>query len=118
MNLNKMVQALKGHPEYPKMGMIACHLGLVRGSSLSGEEVKGIDIRFDQNALKKIAFETKQIDGIVEVMIDTCEGHLEVGDDIMAVVVGGDTREHVFPALVNAVDRIKTEATEKTEHLW
>ena len=29
----------------------------------------------------------------------------------MAVVVGGDTREHVFPALLAAVDRVKAEAT-------
>ena len=116
MDLSKMIQALKEHPEYPKMGMIASHLGVVRGTSLSGEKVKGIEIRFDQNALKKIAFETKRIEGIVEVLIDISEGHLNVGDDIMAVVVGGDTREHVFPALMDAVNRIKTEAAEKKEH--
>ena len=115
MDLNKMIQALKGHPEYPKMGMIASHLGVVRGTSLNGEAVKGIEIRFDQNTLKKIVLETRQMDGIIEVLVDISEGHLDVGDDIMAVVVGGDTREHVFPALMDAVNRIKAEATKKTE---
>ena len=42
-------------------------------------------------------------------------GKLKVGDEVMAVAVGGDTREHVFPALVKAVDRIKVEATKKRE---
>lgn len=115
MDLNKMIQTLKEHPEYPKMGMIASHLGVVRDTSLNGEKVKGIEIKFDRGILKKIAFETKQKEGLVEVLIDTSEGHLNIGDDIMAVVVGGDTREHVFPALIDAVDRIKAEAAEKKE---
>jgi molybdopterin synthase catalytic subunit len=51
-------------------------------------------------------------------LINTSEGHLDVGDDIMAVVVGGDTREHVFPVLMDTVNRIKAEATEKKEILW
>jgi molybdopterin synthase catalytic subunit len=118
MDLNKMIQALKGHPEYPKMGMIASHLGVVRGTSLKGEKVKGIEIRFNHNSVEKIAFESKKIEGIFEVLINTSEGHLDVGDDIMAVVVGGDTREHVFPVLMDTVNRIKAEATEKKEILW
>lgn len=115
MDLNAMIQTLKEHPEYPKMGMIASHLGVVRGSSLSGQEVTGIEIKFDQTAIKKIAAETRKMEGIIEVLIDTSEGLLNVGDDIMAVVVGGDTREHVFPALIDTVDRIKVEGAEKRE---
>ena len=53
--------------------------------------------------------------GIVKVIVEVNEGHLNVGDEIMAVVVGGDTREHVFPALMSAVDRIKSECSRKKE---
>jgi len=115
MDVNKMIKTLKEHPDYPKMGMIASHLGVVRGTSLSGEKVKGIEVEFDQNVLKKIVSETRELEGIVEVLIDTVEGYLDVGEDIMVVAVGGDTREHVFPALVDTVNRIKTEATKKKE---
>ncbi|NQU15589.1 MAG: molybdenum cofactor biosynthesis protein MoaE [Desulfobacteraceae bacterium] len=115
MDVNKMIKTLKGHPDYPKMGMIASHLGVVRETSLSGEKVMGIEVEFDQNVLKNIISEIKKIEGIVDVLIDTDEGYLNVGEDIMAVVVGGDTREHVFPALVDTVNRIKTEATQKKE---
>jgi molybdopterin synthase catalytic subunit len=48
-------------------------------------------------------------------MVETVNGTLEVGDDIMAVLVGGDTRENVFPSLIKAVDRIKKEGVKKRE---
>lgn len=116
MDLSKMIQTLKEHPDYPKMGMIASHLGVVRGTSLSGERVNGIEIEFDQEEIKKIASKTKKVPGIVEVLIETAgTGRLAVGDDIMAVVVAGDTREHVFPALIDTVDRIKKHGAKKKE---
>jgi len=115
MDMNRMINSLKKHPDFPKMGMIASHLVVVRGTSLNGQEVTGIEITYDQEKLSTIANETKQIPGIVEVLIETFEGRLNVGDDIMAVVVGGDTRDHVFPALVETVNRIKAEAAKKKE---
>ena len=115
MDMNKKIDSLKKHPDFHKMGMIASHLGVVRGTSLNGREVEGIEVRFDQENISKIISEIKTMPGIFEVLIETLDGRLNVGDDIMAVVVGGDTRDHVFPALVETVDRIKTEAANKKE---
>jgi molybdopterin synthase catalytic subunit len=53
--------------------------------------------------------------GIIDVQVEVSKGALNVGDEIMAVVIGGDTRDHVFPALISAVDRIKKEGTKKRE---
>ncbi len=53
--------------------------------------------------------------GIIEVLVDTCDGQLDVGDEIMAVVVGGDIRDHVFPTLIKTVERIKKEGSRKKE---
>jgi molybdopterin synthase catalytic subunit len=33
----------------------------------------------------------------------------------VAIMVAGDTRDNVFPALIDAVNRLKTEAAEKEE---
>jgi len=110
-----MIETLKKHPDYPKMGMIASHLGVVRQTSLKGGMVTGIEIEFDEDAIERIINSTKQKPGIVEVLIETSSGRLNVGDEIMAVVVGGDTREHVFPALIEAVDMIKREGASKKE---
>jgi len=40
---------------------------------------------------------------------------LKVGEDVMYVVVAGDFREHVFDAMIAAVNRIKADVTSKTE---
>jgi len=118
MDLTGMIQAMKKHPLYPDMGMIASHLGVVRATSLSGDRVNAIEIEFDEDEIKKIADETKKMPGIVDVLIETAEpGRLTVGDDIMAVVVGGDTRDHVFPALIDTVDRIKKRGASKREYI-
>jgi molybdopterin synthase catalytic subunit len=115
MDMNKMVELLKKHPDFSEMGMIASHLGVVRGTSLNGQKVKGIEIQYDHDKISDILSDIKKMPGIFEIMVDTSEGLLEVGEDVMAVVVGGDIREHVFPALIGAVNRIKAEAAKKKE---
>jgi molybdopterin synthase catalytic subunit len=87
----------------------------VRETSLKGGTVTGIEIEFDEDAIKRIISNTKQMPGIVDVLVETSGGRLDVGDEIMAVAVGGDTREHVFPALIEAVDMIKREGASKKE---
>ena len=37
-------------------------------------------------------------------------------DEVLAVAVAGETREAVFPALVQTVDRLKSEAARKREY--
>lgn len=115
MDLAGIIQAFKEHPDYNKMGMIASHLGVVRENSLTGGEVQGIEIVFDRNMIDSIINEIKRMTGIYQVLVEVSEGTLKVGDEIMAVVVGGDTREHVFPALIEAVDRIKKHGGKKRE---
>ncbi len=115
MDINQMITSLKNHPDVSKMGMIASHLGIVRGTSLDGRPVTHIEVRFHHDEVSRIINEIKRMPGIVDVLIHTWEGRLNVGDDIMFVVVGGDTREHVFPALMEAVNRIKAQGTAKKE---
>ncbi len=115
MDIDRMLKIVKAHPDSSKMGMIATHMGLVRETSLHGGLVKSINVRFDREAIEAIIKDTKDMPGIVEVLIDTCDGQLNVGDEIMAVVVGGDIRDHVFPALIKAVERIKKEGSSKKE---
>jgi molybdopterin synthase catalytic subunit len=115
MDISRMIDSLKRHPEFYKMGMIASHLGIVRGTSLNGQGVTGIEVTYNQEKISNIINEIKKMNGIIEVLVETFDGLLEVGDEIMAVVIGGDTRDHVFPALAEAVNRIKAEATKKKE---
>jgi molybdopterin synthase catalytic subunit len=117
MDLGKMVSTLKKHPESNKMGMIVSHLGIVRGTSRNGSTVTEIDVLYDHEKLNEIINDIKNMTGIVDVIVDVSEGTLKIGDDILAVVIGGDIRENVFPALTTVVNRIKAEAVEKKEML-
>lgn len=115
MGLTEMINTLKARPDYPKMGMMASHLGVVRETALNGRMVRGIEVEFDDDIIHEIVLNTKAMDGIVEVLVETYGGDLAVGDDVMAVVVGGDTRDHVFPALIHTVDAIKKRGSFKKE---
>ena len=115
MDLNKMIKTLKANVDYQKVGMIASHLGVVRGSSREGHKVTGIEVKYDRDAINNIIQDIKRIDGVVEILVEINEGHLKVGDDILAVAVAGDIRENVFPALIKTVNRIKADASKKKE---
>ena len=117
MDLNKMIEKVKKSTDTSKVGMITSHLGVVRRTSRSGLEVTSIEVAYDQVALEEIVSDIKKMPGIAEVLVETREGHLNVGEEILAVVVAGDIRENVFPALVAAVNRIKAEASRKKENI-
>jgi molybdopterin synthase catalytic subunit len=117
MNLNTMIEKIKAHPDYRNVGMIASHLGVVRSFSRDGSPISGMDVRFDAQRIEDIINDIKSRPGIVEILIETNKGRLAVGEEIVAVVVAGDIRDNVFPALVDAVNRLKTEAAMEKEHI-
>ncbi len=116
MDLNKMIERVKKNTDPSRVGMITSHLGVVRRTSRDGREVTTLEVAYDQEALQAVVRDIKQMPGIAEVLVETREGRLTVGEEILAVVVAGDIRENVFPALVNAVNRIKKEASRKKEY--
>ena len=115
MDILGMIRKAKAHPEGGKIGMIASHLGIVRATSRDGSRVERIQVSYDHKVLGLIVNDIKKMPGIIEVLVDTKEGTLQIGDEIMAVVVAGDIRENVFDALITAVNRIKAEASRKKE---
>jgi molybdopterin synthase catalytic subunit len=65
--------------------------------------------------LDDIILKIKDMPGIVEVIVEINEGYLQVGDELMFVAIGGDIRENVFAALMEAVNQIKKSAANKEE---
>ena len=115
MDLNTMIQAIKTNTKFHNVGMIASHIGIVRSFSRNGKTVTELGVEFDKNKVEEIANDTRSLPGIVDILINTNSGHLNVGDEIMTIVVAGDIRENVFPALTTAVNRLKSEAATKNE---
>ena len=115
MGLAALVDRVKSHPDYKRVGMILCHNGVVRGTSRDGRPVSGLTLRADQEALDAILSEQRQRPGIVEILVKIREGRLAVGDDVMFIVVAGDLRDHVIPVLEDTLNAIKRRVTHKTE---
>lgn len=55
------------------------------------------------------------MDGIFYIKAWLNEGQLEVGDDIMCLLIGGDIRPHVVDALQFLIEKIKTECVTEIE---
>ena len=113
MDIQEMVNTLKGHPDSNKIGVIATHLGVVSDPYGEWEGTTGVEVTFDYDAMANIIINIKNMPGIIEVIVNTVEGELNVGDEIIAVAIAGDNRENVFTALIKGVDRLKKEATHK-----
>ncbi|MDY6952375.1 MAG: molybdenum cofactor biosynthesis protein MoaE [Thermodesulfobacteriota bacterium] len=116
MKLGDLIDNIKAHPDFSKVGMMLCHVGVVRETSRDGRPVSGLDLTVDRAALEAILSEQRKRPGIVEVLVEIQEGSLKVGDEVMFIVVAGDYRDHVIPVLADTLNAIKKGVTHKTEH--
>jgi molybdopterin synthase catalytic subunit len=115
--LNDLVAKIKGRADFSKAGMIACHNGVVRGSSRSGQPVQYLDIDVDAKRWETILHELRAEPGILAIEAHLLTGRRFVGQDVMFIVVAGDVRENVLSVLGKAINRLKAEAVKKRETL-
>ncbi|MDO4489741.1 MAG: molybdenum cofactor biosynthesis protein MoaE [Lachnospiraceae bacterium] len=122
-SMDLWLKEAKQHESAPKIGMYLTHNGIVRQSARAkvrlGDQdaapVSGMLFSYDQEKVDQIIQETYAQEGIYYIRVWLNEGQLEVGDDIMFVLIGGDIRPHVIDALQYLVGRIKTECVVETE---
>lgn len=100
------------NPEIKKAGAIGTFTGIVREIA-GGETTKWLEFEsFETVARERIAKierELKQKEGIVDVLIHHKTGRIEAGEDIVYIVVAAGHRQELFPALREAIERIKEE---------
>ncbi len=117
MDIKQLLDQVKQHPDYPGVGMILCHNGVVRGTSRDGRRVSGLRVAVDQKQLARTVEKYKARNGIIEILVQiNADRDLSVGDDVMILVVAGDIRENVIETLGGALDEIKSSVTSKTEY--
>ena len=121
--MDEWLKEAKAHESAEKIGMYLTHNGIVRKSAKAkvryGEEntkeVSGMFFSYNQEKVDKAIEEAMKLDGIYYVKAWLNEGELQVGDDIMYVLIGGDIRPHVVDALQFLVGKLKNECVEETE---
>ncbi len=104
--------------------MFLVHNGVVRQTPKvkvrqgidDGSLVKGMEFSYDADKVEAAIDETYKLDGIFYVRVWLNEGHLQLGDDIMYVLIGGDIRPHVVDALQFLVGKIKNECVTEIEN--
>lgn len=121
-SIDKWLKEAKSDPESLKEGMYLVHNGIVRQTSrakarqgVEDDDVKGIDFDYDAAKVDQVVAETKKMDGIFHVRVWLNQGQLELGEDIMYVLIGGDIRPHVIEALQFLVTKIKNECVKEIE---
>ena len=117
MDIKQLLEQVKQHPDYTRVGMILCHNGVVRGTSRDGRRVSGLRVAVDRDKLRQTVEKYKKRTGITEILVEiNADCDLSVGDDVMALVVAGDIRENVLNTLSDALNEIKSSVTHKTEY--
>ena len=98
-----------------ELGMILVHNGVVRATAKTGSAVRGMLLSYDRDKLAEAITSAKAREGVVEVRVWLNEGELNVGDDIMKVLVAGRFRSDVLPVLQDLLTFLKTEVVKEKE---
>ncbi len=122
-SIGKWLSEAKADPVASKVGMFLVHNGVVRQTPKAmvregvddGSLVKGMEFSYDAVKVDQVIGETYKMDGIFYIKVWLNECQLEVGDDIMYVLIGGDIRPRVIDALQFLVGKIKTECVTEIE---
>ena len=122
-SMDQWLKEAKAHESAPKIGMYLTHNGIVRQSARSkvrqgdpnSRPVAGMVFSYDADLVESVINDARKLEGIYYVRVWLNEGQLQLGDDIMYVLIGGDIRPHVVDALQYLVGRIKTECVQETE---
>ena len=98
-SIDKWLKEAKSESKALNEGMYLVHNGIVRQSSrakvrqgVEDDNVKGMDFDYDAAKVDQSVAETKKMNGIFHVRVWLNQGQLEVGEDIMYVLIGGDIR--------------------------
>jgi molybdopterin synthase catalytic subunit len=123
-SVDEWLREAKADPAALNVGMFLVHNGVVRQTPKAkvrqgldeGTLVTGMEFSYDAAKLEEAIAEAYKLDGIFYIRVWLNEGQLEVGDDIMLVLIGGDIRPHVVDALQFLVGKIKNECVTEIEH--
>ena len=122
-SVDAWLKEAKNHESAPMCGMYLTHNGTVRQTAKAkvryGAEdtkaVTGMLFSYDEEKVNRIIADAYRLEGIYYIRVWLNEGQLNVGDDIMFVLIGGDIRPRVVDALNYLVGRIKNECVTETE---
>jgi len=121
-SVDAWLREAKAAPDAGKIGMYLTHNGIVRATAKAqvreGKEaapVSAMLFDYDEARLSAALEETRRMEGIYHVRAWLNRGRLQVGDDLMVVLIGGDIRPHVIDAMQFLVGTLKESCVSEQE---
>ena len=122
-SMDAWLKEAKQSEQANRIGMYLVHNGVVREDAKAmvrqGEtDTKPVAVMYfsyDEEKVNAAIEETYKMEGIYYIRVWLNEGDLQVGDDIMYVLIGGDIRPHVIDALQALVGTIKNSCVTEDE---
>ncbi len=116
MNITEEISKLKKEAGFTEnVGMVLVHNGIVRGTSKNGQKITKIKVEADFEKLDEIRGKYSKKEGIYKIVIEAKTGELNIGDDLLFIIVAGTYREIVKEVLSDVLEDIKTLAIKKEE---
>jgi len=109
-SINFLISQLKGSSD--EIGAIAIFVGVVRGTR---EDEKVLRLEYEAHeslapeVMKKIIEELKAKYNLIDAIVEHRVGTVQVGEDVMYVLIASKHRKEGFQALTEMVDRVKHE---------
>lgn len=122
-SMDAWLKEVKAHETAPMVGMYLIHSGVVRqtakaqvrGGAGQSKKVTGMILSVDRKRIDAVTEEARKMEGIYYIRIWLNEGELQVGDDLMFVLVGADIRPNAEKAMQYLVGCIKETCVIETE---
>lgn len=109
------LKEIKKNIDPDAVGMILVHNGVVRGTAKDGKPVRSMRLSYNQEALDSCVNRLRQKEGIAAIRAWINSGLLNVGDDIMYLLVAGRFRTDVMPVLQELLSTVKNEIVREEE---
>lgn len=121
-SMDQWLKEAKAHENAHKIGMYLTHNGVVRGTAkvqaregVQAPPVSGMYFSYDADRVEQVVADTYKLEGIYYIRVWLNQGVLQVGDDLMYVLIGGDIRPHAVDGLQYLVGRLKQECVTEEE---
>lgn len=121
-SLDAWLREAQAAPDAARVGMYLTHCGVVRESARAearggqaAPPVRGMRFSCDREKMAAAVADTRRLEGVFYVKAWLNEGTLQVGDDLMRILIGGDIRPHTVAALEYLVERLKSQCVTEEE---
>lgn len=121
-SMDKWLNEAKQDENAELCGMYLFHTGVVRETAKTtvregkdADKVTGMEFSYDAQKVEQAILNVKKLPGIYYARVWLAQGRLNVGDQIMLALVGGDIRPHVIDALQSFVGEVKTKCVIEKE---